>query len=59
MHAPLSPRKPDFDRVRDLMIESGLLEPKIEFDDYVDVWFTERAHGAIAWRFEPSSEVRQ
>src|SRR5271154_4474156 len=32
MYAPLSPRKPDFELVRDLMLEAGLLERKIEFD---------------------------
>ena len=31
MYTPLAPRKPDFDLVRDLMIETGVLDKKIEF----------------------------
>jgi NitT/TauT family transport system substrate-binding protein len=58
MYAPLSPRKPDFDLVRDLMIESGLLERKIEFDEYVDVRFAERAEIQTAWEFEPGADLR-
>src|SRR5207302_1560341 len=58
MYAPLSPRKPDFDLVRDLMIESGVLDKKIEFDEYVDVRFAERADHQTAWKFEPGAELR-
>jgi NitT/TauT family transport system substrate-binding protein len=56
-YAPLTPRKPDFDLVRDLMIESGVLDRKIEFDEYVDVRFAERAQIETAWKFEPGAEV--
>ena len=33
MYTPLSPRKADFDMVRDLMIETGVLDQKIAFED--------------------------
>ncbi len=51
----LSPRKPDFDMVRDLMIETGVLDRKIPFEDYVDVRFAEGAAGETAWKYEPGS----
>jgi NitT/TauT family transport system substrate-binding protein len=55
-YTPLSPRKPDFDLVRDLMIETGVLDRKIEFDEYVDVRFAERAEHQTAWHFEPGED---
>ena len=58
MYAPLTPRKADFDLVRDLMIESGVLERPIAFEEYVDVSFAERAKTKTAWRFEPGGEAR-
>jgi NitT/TauT family transport system substrate-binding protein len=58
MYAPLSPRKPDFDLVRDLMLASGVLERSIEFDEYVDLRFAERAAVQTAWDFAPGADVR-
>jgi len=55
IYTRLSPRKPDFDMVRDLMIETGVLEKKIRFEDYVDVRFAEGAAGETAWKYEPGS----
>ena len=57
MYAPLSPRKRDFDLVRDLMIESGILDQKLEFEDYVDVRFAEHSQIQTAWKFEPGADV--
>jgi NitT/TauT family transport system substrate-binding protein len=57
-YAPLSPRKPDFDLVRDLMIESGVLDKKIEFEEYVDVRFAEHSQIRTAWKFEPGDETK-
>ena len=57
MYAPLSPRKRDFDLVRDLMIESGILDKKLEFEDYVDVRFAEHSQIQTAWKFEPGADV--
>lgn len=56
IYTRLSPRKPDFDMVRDLMIETGVLDRPIEFSQYVDVRFAERAEGKTAWRYEPGSQ---
>jgi len=52
MYTPLAPRKPDFDLVRDLMIETGVLDKKIEFDDYTDTRFSDGARSQTAWRYE-------
>jgi NitT/TauT family transport system substrate-binding protein len=57
VYSPLAPRKADFDMVRDLMLETGLLERKIEFDEYTDVRFAERASIQTAWKYEPGSGV--
>jgi NitT/TauT family transport system substrate-binding protein len=55
MYSPLAPRKPDFDLVRDLMIETGVLNKKIEFEEYVDLRFADRASIKTAWIYEPGS----
>jgi NitT/TauT family transport system substrate-binding protein len=52
MYTPLAPRKPDFDLVRDLMIETGVLDKKIEFEDYTDTRFSDGAKSQTAWRYE-------
>lgn len=52
MYAPLAPRKPDFDLVRDLMMETGVLDRKIEFDEYVDTRFSDKASIQTAWKYE-------
>ena len=43
-YSPLAPRKPDFDLVRDLMIETGVLKKKMEFSDYADTPLLRRRH---------------
>jgi NitT/TauT family transport system substrate-binding protein len=52
IYSRLSPRKADFDMVRDLMMETGVLEKSIEFEDYVDTRFAETAQFQTAWQFE-------
>jgi len=52
MYTPLAPRKPDFDMVRDLMIETGVLDKKIEFEDYADTRFSDGARSQTAWKYE-------
>ena len=42
----------DFDLVRDLMIETGVLDKKIEFSDYTDTRFSDGARSQTAWRYE-------
>jgi NitT/TauT family transport system substrate-binding protein len=57
MYAPLAPRKPDFDLVRDLMMETGVLDKKIEFNEYVDTRFSDKASIQTAWKYEPGIAV--
>ncbi len=53
MYTPLTPFKKDFDIVRDLMIETGVLDRKIEFEEFTDSRFAEGARKSVAWRYEP------
>src|SRR5277367_3170159 len=53
VYSPLAPRKADFDMVRDLMIETGVLKKKVEFSDYADTRFSDGASHEIPWKFEP------
>jgi NitT/TauT family transport system substrate-binding protein len=55
VYNPLAPRKADFDLVRDLMIETGVLDKKIEFEEYVDLRFSDYASIKTAWDYEPGS----
>jgi len=55
MYTPLSPFKQDFDTIRDLMIETGVLDRAIEFEEYVDTRFAEQARSQAAWSYEPGS----
>lgn len=55
VYTPLSPFKPDFDLIRDLMIETGVLDRSIEFENYVDTRFAEGAKLQTAWRYDPGS----
>ena len=57
MYTPLSPRKPDFDLIRDLMIETGVLDRKIDFDEYVDTSFAEGTKGLPAWVYDPGGHT--
>jgi NitT/TauT family transport system substrate-binding protein len=58
MYTPLAPRKGDFDLVRDLMIETGVLNKKIEFEDYTDTRFSDGAKSQTAWRYEAGIGAR-
>jgi len=55
MYSPLAPRKNDFDMVRDLMIETGVLNKRIDFEEYVDIRFADHASIKTAWNYEPGS----
>lgn len=52
VYSPLAPRQADFDLVRDLMIETGVLEKKIDFNEYTDTRFSDRASIQTAWKYE-------
>jgi NitT/TauT family transport system substrate-binding protein len=53
MYTPLAPRKADFDLVRDLMMETGVLNKKIEFSDYTDTRFSDKESIQTSWKYEP------
>ncbi|MGC2297434.1 MAG: ABC transporter substrate-binding protein, partial [Acidobacteriaceae bacterium] len=53
VYTQLAPRKADFDMVRDLMIETGVLNKKIEFSQYTDTRFSDKASDQTAWKYEP------
>ena len=55
----LAPRKADFDLVRDLMIETGVLDKKIEFEEYTDIRFSDKASIQTAWKYEPGTGTAQ
>jgi NitT/TauT family transport system substrate-binding protein len=59
MYSPLAPRKADFDMVRDLMIETGVLTKKIEFEEYTDTRFADKASIQTAWKYEPGIAAAQ
>lgn len=58
-YSPLAPRKPDFDMVRDLMMETGVLDRKIEFEEYTDIRFSDKASIQTAWKYVPGSSVAE
>jgi NitT/TauT family transport system substrate-binding protein len=53
VYSQLAPRKGDFDLVRDLMIETGVLKKKIEFSEYTDTRFSDKASSQTPWRYQP------
>lgn len=58
-YSPLAPRKPDFDLVRDLMIETGVLKKKMEFADYTDTRFSDNASIQTAWKYKPGTAMER
>jgi NitT/TauT family transport system substrate-binding protein len=58
-YTPLSPRKADFEIVVNLMVETGVLDKYIAFEEYVDPTFAEGAHRQTPWRYEPGSAKAQ
>lgn len=58
-YSPLAPRKPDFDLVRDLMMETGVLNNKIEFSEYTDTRFSDKASIQTAWRYRPGTALEK
>lgn len=57
MYSPLAPRKADFDMVRDLMIETGVLHKRIAFDQYTDTRFSDNASIQTAWKYSPGIAI--
>lgn len=54
-YTPLAPRKADFDMVVDLMVETGVLDKRIEFAEYTDTRFADAASIQTAWKYEAGS----
>ncbi len=59
VYSPLAPRRADFDLVRDLMLETGLIDRPIPFEEYVDTRFADGAAGARPWVFSAASATAQ
>lgn len=55
IYSRLAPRQPDFDMVVELMLERGLLEEPIAFEEYVETRFADGAEDAEAWDFGPGT----
>jgi NitT/TauT family transport system substrate-binding protein len=51
----LAPREADFDMVRDLMIQTGVLNKKIPFSAYTDTRFADKASIETAWKYTPGT----
>ncbi len=58
-YTPLTPFRKDFDLVRDLMRETGVLDRNIEFEEYVDTRFAEGARFQTAWKYEAGDALAQ
>ena len=53
VYSQLAPREADFDLVRDMMIETGVLNRKIDFSQYTDTRFADKAAAQTAWKYDP------
>ena len=58
-YQPLSPLKKDFEVIVDLMIETGVLDRHIEFEEYVETKFAEGAKTKTEWKYEPGDSIAQ
>ncbi len=56
-YTPLAPNQADFDLVRDLMFETGLLKKKIPFSAYTDTRFADGASTQTAWKYDAGDAV--
>jgi NitT/TauT family transport system substrate-binding protein len=51
MFNPLTPARPDFEMIMDMLVEAKLVPKRLAFEDYIDVRFAEKAHSQMAWDF--------
>ncbi len=51
-YEPLSPRRQDFELIVRMMVETGVLEKPIPFEDFVDTRFAEGAQTQTPWNYE-------
>jgi NitT/TauT family transport system substrate-binding protein len=59
VYSPLAPRKADFDLVRDMMIETGVLNKKLDFGEYTDTRFSDKSSIETPWRYEAATGSAQ
>ncbi|WP_425538021.1 ABC transporter substrate-binding protein [Myxococcus stipitatus] len=52
-YTPLAPREADFNLVQDLMLEHGLLNRRMAFEEFVDIQFADKARHQTAWKYAP------
>src|SRR5712664_871254 len=55
-YEPLSPRRADFETIVKLMVETGVLDHPIPFEEFVDTRFAEGAHTMTAWKYEAGDD---
>jgi NitT/TauT family transport system substrate-binding protein len=51
-YEPLSPRRGDFETIVNLMVQTGVLDRAIPFEEFVDTRFAEGAHAMTPWKYE-------
>jgi NitT/TauT family transport system substrate-binding protein len=51
-YEPLSPRRADFETIVNLMVQTGVLDHAIPFEEFVDTKFAEGAHAMTPWKYE-------
>jgi len=51
-YEPLSPRRADFETIVNLMVQTGVLDRAIPFEEFVDTRFAEGAHAMTPWKYE-------
>ena len=59
LYEPLSPYRKDFELVTALMVETGVLDRDIAFEEYVEPRFAEGAKHQTEWRYEPGDAQAQ
>ena len=55
-YTPLTPYEKDFDFIVDMMVETDVLERRIEFLEYVDPQFAEGAKYETSWKYATGSQ---
>lgn len=56
MYEPLSPRRKDFELIVELMVETGVLDRRIAFEEFVDTRFAEGAKSMTPWKYEAGDQ---
>jgi NitT/TauT family transport system substrate-binding protein len=55
-YEPLSPRRADFEIIVNLMVQTGVLDRAIPFEQFVDTRFAEGAHAMTPWKYEAGAD---